>query len=538
MRNASQKTSSLSKVTKTRLLSVALVAVSQCIFVPARGELVSVFDRERSTTEDVIYFRNGDELRGTVLNDVIVITTPYGDVKLNLRRCAGVSFEGARANTEAIVTVNQNRLTGIVKDRAITFKIGTSGAEIPVRKEKVRCIMLKRTPNELGFLKLKSKTDLYVMTNGDLLTGKVAKPSIKIQTDYGEIPVSFSEIKHIEMQGGNNVTAVIKKINGDTMRGTVLTEEFTFNLDTGATVEAVYKDKLAQVFVDDASSETAAHFGLMQPVRGESDGAQALDGKPWVNSLGMKFAPVKGTGVLFSIWETRVQDFEAFVQATRYDATAGMRSLREDGWKERGDTWKSPGFRQGPTHPVVGVSWEDAKAFCKWLTQKERAAGRLMVGQEYRLPTDAEWSVAVGLGPEPGSTPKEKSRQIKDVYPWGTQMPPPRGAGNYAGEESKQGAPANWTVIAGYNDGYSRTSPVGSFAANQFGLFDMGGNVWEWCEDLYEPGKEWRVLRGESWIRGVPDRLLSSSRNCGDPGYRDDNNGFRCVVVVGSSSLR
>jgi len=273
---------------------------------------------------------------------------------------------------------------------------------------------------------------------------------------------------------------------------------------------------------------------------------QATKEAPWENSLGMKFVPVKGTDVLFSIWDTRVQDFESFVNATGYDATKDMFSVTGEGWKkpsdnwlkQQGDTWKSPGFTQGPTHPVVGVSWEDAKAFCKWLTGKERAAGRLTAGQEYRLPTDAEWSVAVGLGPETGSTPKDKNGKIKDVYPWGTQYPPPRGAGNFFGEEAKQSWPSGWTVIKGYNDGYVRTSPVGSFAANALGLFNMGGNVWQWCEDLYQPDNERRVLRGSSWICHAPPNLFSSFRFCDVPVGRSDLWGGRCVLVVGSSSSR
>jgi len=83
----------------------------------------------------------------------------------------------------------------------------------------------------------------------------------------------------------------------------------------------------------------------------------ATEERPWVNSLGMKFVPVAGTQVLFSIWDTRVQDFEAFVRDTGYNPRIGVFSIGKDGSKQRGATWEEPGFRQGATHPVVGVSW-------------------------------------------------------------------------------------------------------------------------------------------------------------------------------------
>ena len=150
------------------------------------------------------------------------------------------------------------------------------------------------------------------------------------------------------------------------------------------------------------------------------------------------------THVLFSVWDTRVQDFETFVKSTDYDATGGMYSLGKDGWQRIGDTRKEPGFSQGWTHPVVGVSWNDSKEFCKWLTKRERSAGDLPQDRGYRLPKDEEWSVAVGLKNEVGTTPEEKSRKI-NLYPWDVPQkrdkswPPPAGAGNYAGQEGRTG---------------------------------------------------------------------------------------------------
>jgi formylglycine-generating enzyme required for sulfatase activity len=268
---------------------------------------------------------------------------------------------------------------------------------------------------------------------------------------------------------------------------------------------------------------------------------EATKDRPWVNSLGMKFVPVAGTQVLFSVWDTRVQDFDMFVKSTGYDAAGGMSSIGKDGEKQRGATWKKPGFSQGPNYPVVGVSWDDAQEFCRWLTKIERNAGDLPADREYRLPTDEEWSVAVGLKNEAGSTPQEKSLKIK-LYPWDIPQkrdkswPPPAGAGNYAGEEAKNGDwPSAEPVIEGYNDGYPRTSPVGSFPANQFGLHDMGGNVWQWCEDWYNFEKQYRVWRGASWEAWRADAVVASYRRGVPPNHRSAITGFRCVVGVESS---
>jgi len=229
-----------------------------------------------------------------------------------------------------------------------------------------------------------------------------------------------------------------------------------------------------------------------------------IPAKSFTNTLGMVFKPVPGTEVQFCIWETRVKDYAAYAAAN-----AGV----DESWKDFGR-----GFKQADTHPVVHVNWEDAKAFCEWLTKKELAAGKIKAGQKYRLPKDAEWSVAVGLGKELGDTPEAKDGGIKDVYPWGKEWPPPKGAGNYDKELKV--------------DNYKYTSPAGSFAANKLGLHDMGGNVWEWCEDWYDPAaKEYHVLRGASWYYGSPDFLLSSYRLGLSPGHRDFDLGFRCVLV-------
>jgi formylglycine-generating enzyme required for sulfatase activity len=116
----------------------------------------------------------------------------------------------------------------------------------------------------------------------------------------------------------------------------------------------------------------------------------------FVNTLGMPFVPVPGTDVQFCIWETRVKDYAAYAAANA-ETVFGR--------------WKSPGIQQEDTHPVVKVNWNDANAFCAWLTKKELAAGKIKAGQKYRLPTDAEWSVAVGLDRLPPPLPASTTRR-------------------------------------------------------------------------------------------------------------------------------
>ena len=234
------------------------------------------------------------------------------------------------------------------------------------------------------------------------------------------------------------------------------------------------------------------------------------------NSLGMKFVPVGD--VAFSTNVTRVKDYAQFIKETGYPKTS----------------WNNPGFAQGPDHPVVKVSWTDALSFCKWLTDKEQAAGILGPNEHYRLPTDLEWSKAVGLPVERGQTPEMRDMSVQDQYPWGKQWPPPKGAGNYTGRES-----GSEVAVPGYEDGYAQTSPVGSFQPNSEGLFDMGGNVWQWCMDTWNTKARSRVLRGASFSQGALQMsLLSSCRIHSMPDRESDNYGFRVIKASGAQKGR
>jgi hypothetical protein len=130
--------------------------------------------------------------------------------------------------------------------------------------------------------------------------------------------------------------------------------------------------------------------------------------QPWQNSLGMKFVTVPGTQVLICIWDSRVEDYSAFFDATGNDTTGGMWSLGQDGWKQLGATWKEPGFSQGTAHPVVGVSWYRCNGVLRMVDNTRAPFWGVPRWRLLQLPTDQEWSIAVGLGSESGTTPKER----------------------------------------------------------------------------------------------------------------------------------
>jgi formylglycine-generating enzyme required for sulfatase activity len=195
--------------------------------------------------------------------------------------------------------------------------------------------------------------------------------------------------------------------------------------------------------------------------------------------------------------------FARFIHQTGYQTsaqkdknkTAELNAVNLPGVK-RGLTWLEPGFEQQDDHPVVVVSWDDASAFCAWLSERE--------GRTYHMPTESQWEYACRAG---SST----------AYWWGDTMQEGQGKANvcdmstaawmidHFGKE-----PANYEH---WDDGYANTSPVGSFAANPWGLYDLHGNVSEWCDSVFEsyqsqlvtttnpikPPATVRVIRGGSW---------------------------------------
>ena len=211
-------------------------------------------------------------------------------------------------------------------------------------------------------------------------------------------------------------------------------------------------------------------------------------------------------------YQVTCSQFAAFVRDSGYKTDAEKEGwayiyVAESAWKQvKGASWQNPGFSQDGNYPVTCVTWNDADAFCKWLSRKQ--------GKKYRLPTEAEWEYACRAGTT-------------------TQF--------YYGDDP------NDTHLTDYiwcdKNSNLKTHPVGQKKPNAFGLYDIGGNTMVWCNDWYDEDYYWsspatdpqgpstgryRAARGGSWW-SPPLKCSSSFRNRRVPNYRSNSLSFRVV---------
>jgi hypothetical protein len=240
-----------------------------------------------------------------------------------------------------------------------------------------------------------------------------------------------------------------------------------------------------------------AKLSIDSPDRQATAMPSATVTEPYINSIGLPFVPIPRFKTLACIWPIRVRDYKIYCTEKCIDFP----------------DQKNPTDSE---HPVVNVTWHDGIDFCLWLTARERESGQMPDDQFYRLLTDLEWSAAVGLPNEIEETPAERSKQ-KPGYPWGPIYPPRKGVGNY--HQSLK------------VDDWDFTSPVGSFKPNDLGLYDLSGNVWEWCMDNYNTSRTFHTLRGGAWdFHG--SGLMSSARNANDPNGKGTSVGFRIARAM------
>ncbi|MFO7869971.1 MAG: SUMF1/EgtB/PvdO family nonheme iron enzyme, partial [Kiritimatiellia bacterium] len=163
--------------------------------------------------------------------------------------------------------------------------------------------------------------------------------------------------------------------------------------------------------------------------------------------------------------------------------------------------------------PAVYVSWQEAVAFSEWLNRNY--SDRIPLGHEFRLPTEAEWMTFASCG---------ENRK----YPWGNDWPPEYG--NYS-DLFARARLSEWRGIKRYNDGHVVTCPVDKSGVNEWGIYGVGGNAWEWCRDWYGSERKYRVRKGGCWYFDREPLLSIKYRGFDRPDAHYDTIGFRLVVA-------
>jgi len=241
----------------------------------------------------------------------------------------------------------------------------------------------------------------------------------------------------------------------------------------------------------------------------------------------------------FGIHEVTRGQFGSFVADTKYepeaekDGRGGWGIDAAGGCAQKAEyNWQTNGLPQTDSHPVVNVSWNDAAAFCEWLSAKE--------GKQYRLPTEAEWEYSCKAG-------------TRTYFSTGDGLASLKGSENLMGTSDKSKYPAHDDAkyqLFKFDDGWFYTMPVGRFKSKAFGMYDMHGNVSEWCSDWYD--KEYYasspqmdpvgatsgsfcVNRGGHWTSCAPD-CRSAHRNWNHPSSCGFTTGFRLALSLSVKS--
>jgi formylglycine-generating enzyme required for sulfatase activity len=271
--------------------------------------------------------------------------------------------------------------------------------------------------------------------------------------------------------------------------------------------EAAAEARAGQVFRDQLKSGGFGPEMVVLPAGSFRMGDEGAEAYPYEKPV---HAVTIGRPFAMGRFEVTFEEYDRFCRATGHSQPPD-----QGGGRER--------------MPVMNVSWRDAQGYAAWLSEE--------TGQTYRLPTEAEWEYAARAG-------------TRTTRYWGDSRADACLYANVADETASMVNP-DLAKVHPCRDDFPFTAPAGSFPANPFGLHDMLGNVWEWCQDIWQPGykgapsdgRAWQVLgeeghvrRGGSWF-SIPRSVRSAARNSNPPGYQGDDTGFRLVREIGPKEL-
>ncbi len=455
---------------------------------------------------DVVYLTNGEMLQGEVINHNLILHTAYGSIPFEIDWLAGITINQQPGHLDRIKTVNRNQFSGFLND-PIEFR-PESGEPVQLNKFEIERIVFQQRASEASRVATRR---FLMLENGDMLSGQPLDWNPQSGPGGNSAAARLDEVEQVRFLKGARDIQILLRTGEETSAG-LKEDSLRMQLDLGPVV-VLPVSVLQTLYARTATVPLAVQqeFDGVVPIATNASiepPAPTPDGMVWIQpgrfQMG-SYPSEKGHGpdedpptevlITQGFWMGRYE-----VKQSEYFEVMGV----------------NPSAYQGQTNlPVEKVTWNEAVAYCKKQTADEREAGQLPLGFVYRLPTEAEWEYACRAG------------SITRFY-FGDDL---------AGTELAAHA---WFV----NNSDSSTHPVGQLKPNAWGLHDMHGNVWEWCQDIWEdayPGGTvtnftgstdgWlRVARGGSWLYDTSFNR-SANRDSYGPDNRCSDIGFRIVLA-------
>ena len=325
--------------------------------------------------------------------------------------------------------------------------------------------------------------------------------------------------------------------------GIALENNNTYNLYITRKDDGLQREDSAPDEPDTSLSITPEHRAITEPeMVSISGGTYSMGCSRGDNQCEAYEKPAHSVNVAsytISVTEVTVGQFDQFVTDTGYATDAERNAGGNAGcfvWSDNGGisrssarwsweddkNWRNPGYQQSANHPVTCISWNDANNYANWLAAK--------TGRDYALPSEAQWELAA---------------RASSSGPWGSALSSAELC-DYANvaDKSHSSTGSKWNNRVNCTDYHWFSAPVASYKANNFGLFDMQGNAWEWVADIWnnsfsgsqvngaanaQGSQNERVLRGGSWDSGTKRARISSRSKAGATG-RAAMTGFRLVL--------
>lgn len=486
-------------------ISTATVRAAAPTNAPAFEPIAAIDGVARPDNLDLLLLNDGETLRGTLTNPELTLHTAYGNILLKTEWLAGITIDQTPDHADQIDTINRNRFNGFL-DGPFSFRDETSEMK-QIAKTAVRRIIFHRRPTEVNFAVTRR---FVVLDTGDFFSGQLRDWEPQSENGTGALNAGLDEIELVQFQNGGRQLHVLRR-DGREENARLTNDALRVELDLGPEI-TLPTSQLKTLFARSGTLPLLAQQAFNRV--GASTNSPAMkppaatpDGMVWIPPGRFQMGSMPGeqghgtdevppTEVIITrgFWMGKYE-----VTQEEYAALMGV---------------NPSGFQGGTNRPVESVTWNEANAYCNKKTTVEHEGGRLPAGFVYRLPTEAEWEYACRAG-------------TTTRFSFGDDL--------------------TNTELVGYgwfiDNSDSTTHAVGRLKPNPWGLYDMHGNVWEWCHDLWEdaypggtvtnytgPTEGWlRVARGGSWLYDAAFCRSANRDNYG-PDNRCSDIGFRVVL--------